>query len=253
MAVLLLGLFEAGVDFVPVDGVPPGGEVVGPAVLILQVIGVLPHVVAEDRVFALHQRAVLIGSGGDSELAAIPKDPAPAGAELLRRGVVELLLEGFEVAEVLANLRGNLAGGLAATALLHDVPEHGVVDVAAAVVADDGADILGNVVDVSQQVLGSVFAEFGVLLDGAIEVIDVGLVMLVVVEMHGLLVDVRLERGVVIGQWWNFVSQNVSPSLLDACLESLGESLWDSRDASPIILDAEERWRGSRTAFSDQR
>jgi len=45
-----------------------------------------------------------------------------------------------------------------------------------------------------------------------------------VVEMHGLLVDVRLERGVVIGKRCEFVSQSVSPSLLDACLKILGGS-----------------------------
>jgi hypothetical protein len=36
---------------------------------------------------------------------------------------------------------------------------------------------------------GVTFAELGVLLDGAVEVGDVGLVVLVVVELHGRLVD----------------------------------------------------------------
>jgi len=39
---------EAFVDFAPVDGVPPGGEVVGTLVLVFEVVGVLPDVVAED-------------------------------------------------------------------------------------------------------------------------------------------------------------------------------------------------------------
>src|SRR5438132_400621 len=37
-----LGGPEAAGDLVPVDGVPPGGDVVGAAVLVLQVVGVLP-------------------------------------------------------------------------------------------------------------------------------------------------------------------------------------------------------------------
>ena len=40
---------EALPDFAPVDDVPPRGEIVGAAVLILQVIRVLPHVDAENR------------------------------------------------------------------------------------------------------------------------------------------------------------------------------------------------------------
>ena len=41
--------------------------------------------------------------------------------------------------------------------------------------------------------------QLGVLIDGAVEVGDVGLVMLVVMELHGRLVDGGLERVVVIG------------------------------------------------------
>src|SRR5688572_28214693 len=37
------------VDCVPVDGVPPGLEILGTAVLVLEVVGVLPDVVAEYR------------------------------------------------------------------------------------------------------------------------------------------------------------------------------------------------------------
>ncbi len=41
-----LGVGEALVDLVPVDGIPPGFEVVGALVLVLEVVGVLPHIVA---------------------------------------------------------------------------------------------------------------------------------------------------------------------------------------------------------------
>src|SRR6266436_3648609 len=60
---------EALVDLVPVDGVPPGREVVGTAVLVLEVVGVLPDVVAEDGVAALGDGVVLVGGGDDGELA----------------------------------------------------------------------------------------------------------------------------------------------------------------------------------------
>ena len=45
----LMALLEALVDFRPVDHVPPLFQVVGAAVLVLQVVGVLPDVVAHDR------------------------------------------------------------------------------------------------------------------------------------------------------------------------------------------------------------
>jgi hypothetical protein len=52
------GSGEALVDLVPVDGVPPGGEVVWALVLVLEVVGVLPDVVAEDGVVGLSWVAV---------------------------------------------------------------------------------------------------------------------------------------------------------------------------------------------------
>src|SRR5208283_5368524 len=76
---LAFGLFEAFVDFCPVDDVPPGGEVVGAAVVVLQVVGVLPDVVAEDGIEALRQRGILVGGGHDFELAVGEYEPAPAG------------------------------------------------------------------------------------------------------------------------------------------------------------------------------
>src|SRR6516165_671181 len=91
---LLLCLVEALVDFGPVHYVPPGGEVVGALVLVLEVVGVLPDVVAEDGVKALAQRRVLIGSGDDFELAALNDEPAPAGAELLGGGFIKGFFEG---------------------------------------------------------------------------------------------------------------------------------------------------------------
>ena len=39
----------AFVDFVPVDDAPPCLQVFGPTVVVLQVVGVLPDVVAENR------------------------------------------------------------------------------------------------------------------------------------------------------------------------------------------------------------
>src|SRR5262245_3856121 len=55
-----LGGGELRLDRLPVHRVPPRINVVGPQVLVLQVIGVLPHVHAQNRHQPLHQRAVLV-------------------------------------------------------------------------------------------------------------------------------------------------------------------------------------------------
>src|SRR4029453_5268801 len=52
---------------VPVHDVPPGIDVVGAAVLVEQVVGVLPDVEAEDGRAALHHRVVLVGEGAELE------------------------------------------------------------------------------------------------------------------------------------------------------------------------------------------
>src|SRR6266853_6684896 len=81
-------------DGLPVDRVEPGRHVVWALVLVLQVVGVLPHVHAKDRGHAVHVRAVLVGVALERELAAlVGGEPAPAAPELADRGLGELLLE----------------------------------------------------------------------------------------------------------------------------------------------------------------
>src|SRR5262249_57384567 len=62
-------------DIGPVDHVPPGRDVVRPAVLVFEVVGVLPHVAAEDGLLARHERRVLVGGALDGEPAALFRPP----------------------------------------------------------------------------------------------------------------------------------------------------------------------------------
>src|SRR5690606_12119292 len=138
----------AAVGLVPVDDVPPRRDVVRPAVLVLQVVGVLPHVDAEDGLEPPHERAVLVRHPDDVEAVAVEDEPGPAAAELPLRRRLELLLEGVEGAEGLVDGLRQLARGPAATVGAHGRPEDGVVVVAAAVVADGRALVLGHAVEV---------------------------------------------------------------------------------------------------------
>jgi hypothetical protein len=66
--------------------------------------------------------------------------------------------------------------------------------VAAAVVADRPAHRLGQRVDVGEELLERPVGELGGLLERRVQVGDVRLVVLAVVDLHGLRVDVRLEH-----------------------------------------------------------
>src|ERR1700732_4503149 len=90
---------EALVHFRPVHHVPPRGDVVGPAVLVFQVVGVLPDVDAEHRLLAFHERAILVRRALDHELAAVIDHPRPSAAEPADRGFRDLFLHGVEAAE----------------------------------------------------------------------------------------------------------------------------------------------------------
>ena len=57
--------------------------------------------------------------------------------------------------------------------------------------------------------LWGVLAQLRMLLDSAVKVVDVRGVMLVVVKLHRFGVDVWFKRSVVVGKWWQFVSQNI--------------------------------------------
>src|SRR5579883_1275104 len=98
---LSLNLLQLLIYFVPVHHVPPGRNVFGPAVLIFQIVRVLPDVEAQHRLLALHNRAVLVSGRNNLELpAAIFHQPRPARAEASGRSRVELLFESFEAAEI---------------------------------------------------------------------------------------------------------------------------------------------------------
>ncbi len=77
---------------------------------------------------------------------------------------------------------------------------------AAAVVADDAANVFRDGVQVADEVVDGFRGQIGVVGQRGIHVVDVGLVVLVVMQLHGLRVDERLEGGVVVRKRCKFVS-----------------------------------------------
>mmetsp|Transcript_8816 Transcript_8816/g.20800 ORF Transcript_8816/g.20800 Transcript_8816/m.20800 type:complete len:234 (+) Transcript_8816:125-826(+) len=183
-------------DLVPVDNVPVGGDVLRAAVLVLKVVGVLPHVKAEDRDEArlgraVHERVVLVGGGDDLDGAiARHGEPCPAGAEDAGRRGAELRLEVVVRAEGGVDLRREVARRRAAAVLAHGAPEEAVVVVAAAGVVELGR--LGILHERDER-------RVRLARHRLVEVVNVRLVVEVVVKLHGGSVDVRLERVVGVG------------------------------------------------------
>jgi hypothetical protein len=165
---------------------------------------VLPDVDAQQRRLALRDRVVLVGGADHREPRAVVDQPRPARAELVDAGLLELGLEVREGAERGVDRLGERAVGLAAAVRAHPLPEQGVVVVAAAVVAHGLLLVLRQRVEVLQDLLDRLAVELGAL-QRCVGLVHVGLVVLVVVHAHRRLVDVRLERGVVVGERRDFV------------------------------------------------
>src|SRR5271170_2085672 len=114
---------EAVVDLVPVDYIPPGRQVFGATIVVLEIVGMFPDVVAEDGEQSLGDGVVLIGGAENLDFATgFAGQPDPAAAELLDSSFVEFGLEIFEVAERLFDDVGDRAAGIAAALRLHDLP-----------------------------------------------------------------------------------------------------------------------------------
>lgn len=86
----------------PVDNVPDGVKVLGLAVLVLQVVGVLPSIDTE-KGLEVAGDGVLVRASDDAEGAAglVLDKPGPTAALNSGQGGVDLLAQGVEGAKVL--------------------------------------------------------------------------------------------------------------------------------------------------------
>ena len=144
----------------------------------------LPDVQPHDGLASGHDGVVLVRRGIDDELAIADEKPGPTGAKAARSRGSEL---GFEVGErAESGLDGarEIALRLASAALLHNLPEHGVVPMAATVVANGGADGVGNGVKIPQQVFQRFRLQAGMAFQRLVQIVDVRAVVLVVMNFH---------------------------------------------------------------------
>src|SRR5690606_22237236 len=154
------------------------------------------------RLLAFHDRIVLVGRALDGQLATRLDQPRPSAAEPAGARLVELFLESVETAEGRGDGLANRAGRRATLTRPHDLPEHRVIDVSAAVVAHGRTDVVGHRREILDEFLGALALERGVLLECGVEVVDVRRMMLAVMDLHRLSIDVRLESGEIVRQRW---------------------------------------------------
>ena len=172
----------------PVHDLPELGEVGGTAVLVVEVVGVLPDVEGEDGTEAAGDGVAGAGLLGDDEGAVGDgPEPDPAGAEEPGALGDEVVLEGVEAAPLLDDLlqEGGIFRRLrAAGAELRKIQ---VVVQDLSCVVEDGAVGLADDLFERHAFEGRARQKF-------VQVIDIALEVLAVVEADGAGADDRLER-----------------------------------------------------------
>ncbi|MND87185.1 hypothetical protein D3C80_791800 [compost metagenome] len=153
----------------------------------------LPDVEAQNRGIAVHQRAVLVTAAFHHQgLLRGHAQPGPAAAEAGQRGLGKGFLEAVETAQLFIDGLGQHAFGLATTVGRHDFPEQRMIGVAAALVDHRRPQFFRQLLNGGHQLLHGPLGILGAF-NSHVQVIDVGLVMLGVVDLHGLRIDVRLQ------------------------------------------------------------
>jgi len=168
---------------------------------------VLPHVELEERQHPDGHVALLVEQLVGHELPGgrVEGEDRPAGTLDPGGGGGELPLESLEGSEGVRDRRGDLTLGSPAPVGGEVLPEDRVVDVATEV----EGEVLLIQVD-RREVAG--LPSGSELVECRVGTVDVGLVVLVVVELHDLRTDVRLERRVVVGQLGQGVDSHVFSS-----------------------------------------
>lgn len=156
-----------------------------------------------------HEGIILVGGAGDFQLAlGIFEQPDPAAAEASEAAGFELFLESGEGAEGGIDAVGQGAGGFTAGSGGHEVPEEGMVPMAAAIVADGSADGIGDGSEIGEEGFDGFGFEGGMAGEGFVQVVHIGFVMATMVDFHGGGVDVGFESLFGVGELGKFVCHN---------------------------------------------
>ena len=194
----LFGSSKPLLNDIPIHNVPNSVDVVRPDVAVIDIICVFPYINAKegDKTSSGLER-ILIGTGGDLETAGlgIETEPTPPTSLNGDGGRRHLLFHLLNSAERFGDGSLQGAAGLDRAGTLGGqvLPEQSVVQMAAAVEferpfqSDDARNVASRNGGIE-------------LLQGSVEVGHVGVVVLGVVQSHGLGADDGLEGVVIVGE-----------------------------------------------------
>lgn len=130
---------QVGVDEFSVDQMLEAGlQEVGAAILIVEVVGMLPNIDHQNRFVLLDQRRLGVDALDDGQFSSLEDQPGPTAAELGGSGILEIGGEFFVAAQVRVDFGGDFAARFATTAWLQAFPEEAVVpDLSGVVVGID--------------------------------------------------------------------------------------------------------------------
>src|SRR6185312_9109145 len=102
-------------------------DVVQAAVLIVQIVRVLPDIDGQQRNLSRGEGGCGIRGRHDAQAAGVEYQPCPAAAELVGGRRNEFPAESLVTAEVALDQRGDVSGGFTAAAGTHTLPKKGMV------------------------------------------------------------------------------------------------------------------------------
>ena len=85
---------QIGIGKFPIDDVPEGLQITRPGIAVIDVISMFPYIAGQQRYLVTGERGSGITGVDDCEGSVlVPDQPGPAGAEVIYRGISELLFE----------------------------------------------------------------------------------------------------------------------------------------------------------------
>src|ERR1039458_555930 len=193
-------LRELPAHVVPVNNLKERLNIIGALVLVLQVVGVLPHIHAKNGLVPCAQWAVLIGRCFNSQGPVRQlEEPGPTAAKNAHRRRSQLVLKSGKRTELRVNSLRQLAGGRF-TAFAKCRPPERVVRMASPLIPHRSTGRFGPAVQICNQFLHGLAVQLQVRGHSHIQIVHVRLMMLIVMQMHGYGIEAGLKRVIGVGQ-----------------------------------------------------
>lgn len=211
-------LVESFAHEAPVDNLLESLEILHSAILILQIVGVFPHVDSEERSASGGKWTVLVGRCFDFEFAVTQGQPGPTATEHFQGDGLKFLLQSVLGSKGAFDGFCEGTGGSVSLLLAETLPQQAMVIMPAAMIADIVADRLRDGIEVFKEILNGPRGDGGFLFNGLVQLGYVSGMMLVVMQFHRFGIDEGFHCVIIITQGWKLV--HFRSDLCDRLVES---------------------------------